>query len=106
MTEQSTREPEDIRHDIESTRGELGDTVEALAEKADVKAQAQKKVAGVRASIDAKRQEIVGKARSKSPDSAGSAASAVATQARANPVPIGVAGAFVLGLVVGRISRR
>jgi hypothetical protein len=106
VTDEGTREPAEIRSDIESTRQELGDTVEALAEKTDVKAQAQRKVADVRASIDAKRHEIVGKARSKSPDGASSAASSVASTARTNPVPIGVAGAFVAGLVIGRISSR
>jgi hypothetical protein len=37
------REPEEIRRDIEETRDELGDTVEALAAKTDVKAHAQEK---------------------------------------------------------------
>ena len=41
-TTSETRSPEEIRRDIEETRGELGDTVEALAAKADVKAQAKK----------------------------------------------------------------
>jgi hypothetical protein len=102
-TDEGTREPAEIRDDIDSTRQELGDTVEALAEKADVKTQAQRKVADVRATIDAKRREVLGKARSKSPDSANSAASSVATKARENPVPVGVAGAFVAGMIVGRI---
>jgi ElaB/YqjD/DUF883 family membrane-anchored ribosome-binding protein len=35
------RSPEQIRADIDRTREQLGDTVEALAEKTDVKAQAQ-----------------------------------------------------------------
>jgi hypothetical protein len=35
MTEQQT--PEEIRREIEQTRRELGDTVDALAQKADVK---------------------------------------------------------------------
>jgi hypothetical protein len=106
VTDEGTREPAEIRDDIESTRRELGDTVEALAEKADVKTQAQRKVADVRATIDAKRQEVVGKARAKSPDGASSAASSVATKARENPVPIGVAGVFIAGFVIGRIWRK
>jgi hypothetical protein len=36
---------DDIREDIERTREELGETVEALAARTDVKAQAQAKVA-------------------------------------------------------------
>lgn len=37
-----SREPEEIREDIEQTREELGDTVAAMAEKTDVKQQAQR----------------------------------------------------------------
>ena len=41
MTEQQT--PEEIRREIERTRRELGETVEALSHKADVKEQARLK---------------------------------------------------------------
>jgi Protein of unknown function (DUF3618) len=41
MTEQLT--PEEIRREIEQTRRELGDTVDALSHKADVKEQARLK---------------------------------------------------------------
>ena len=37
-------EPEALRREIEQTRAELGETVEALAAKADVKARAQEAV--------------------------------------------------------------
>jgi uncharacterized lipoprotein YmbA len=37
-----SREPEEIREDIEQTREGLGDTVAAMAEKTDVKQQAQR----------------------------------------------------------------
>jgi hypothetical protein len=40
MTEQDT---EQLRREIERTRAELGQTVEALSHKADVKAQARRK---------------------------------------------------------------
>lgn len=43
-SEESTRTPEEIEAEIEATRAELGETVEALAGKADVKGQAQRKV--------------------------------------------------------------
>jgi hypothetical protein len=39
----TARDPEQIREEIEETRRELGDTVEALAAKADVKALAREK---------------------------------------------------------------
>ena len=106
LTEEGAREPQEIRSDIESTRREMGDTVEALASKADVKAQAQRKVADVKHTVDAKRQELMGKARVATPDGAGSAASSVARKARENPVPVGLAGAFAAGLVVGRMLKR
>ena len=37
-------EQEELRREIERTRAELGETVEALSHKADVKAQAREKV--------------------------------------------------------------
>jgi paraquat-inducible protein B len=37
-------DPETLRHDIEQTRSELGATVEALSQKADVKSQVKEKV--------------------------------------------------------------
>jgi hypothetical protein len=41
--EQHQQTPEEIRREIERTRRELGDTVEALSHKADVKEQARQK---------------------------------------------------------------
>ena len=51
MTEQQT--PEEIRREIERTRLDLGDTVEALAQKADVKEQARIKKAEVQERVSA-----------------------------------------------------
>lgn len=45
----STQTPEELRAQIEATREELGETVEALAHKADVKARAKERVDEVRA---------------------------------------------------------
>ena len=70
------REPEEIRRDIEETREELGDTVEALAAKTDVKAHAQEKVEDVK------------------------------QQARANRVPLAAIGAAVVALVAWRLIAR
>ena len=41
MSEQQT--PEELRREIERTRRDLGDTVDALSQKADVKQQARQK---------------------------------------------------------------
>ena len=72
--EQDERTPEQIRADIKETRRDLGDTVEELAAKTDVKAHAQAKV-----------EEVKGKAAD-------------------NRVPIiaGVAAVLILGLVLRR----
>jgi Protein of unknown function (DUF3618) len=106
VTDEGPREPLEIRRDIEATRSELGDTVEALAHKTDVKAQAQRKVADVRQSLDRKRSELVGKARRSTPDSAGSTASTVTRKARDNPMALAVAGAFAAGVILGWIANR
>jgi hypothetical protein len=47
----AAKDPEQIREEIEETRRELGDTVEALAAKADVKALANEKVERAKASV-------------------------------------------------------
>jgi hypothetical protein len=72
-------EPEEIRREIQRTRVELGETVEALAAKTDVKGQAKQKVA------EAKRNASVKKARE-------------------HPLPVAVAGGFVVGFVTARLT--
>jgi ElaB/YqjD/DUF883 family membrane-anchored ribosome-binding protein len=101
-----TREPDQIRADIEASRQELGDTVEALAEKADVKAQTKRKLDETKASVAEKKDELLDSARQVSPDAAVSAASGATQKARENPFPLAVAGAFVVGFLAGRISSR
>ena len=106
-------EPEEIREQIEATRQELGDTIEALAEKTDVKAQAKRKLEGTKSSVNEKKDgllekkdQLLGKARQASPDSALSAANQASQKARENPVPLAVIGAVAAGFVLGRVTRR
>lgn len=61
-----TRDPEQIQRDIERTREELAATVAAVAEKADVKTQARRRVDETK------------------------------TQVRENPAPLAIGGALVL----------
>jgi Protein of unknown function (DUF3618) len=49
--EAANKDPEQIREEIEATRQELGDTVEALAAKADVKAHARERIEQTKASL-------------------------------------------------------
>jgi Protein of unknown function (DUF3618) len=100
-----SQDPEQIKQQIEETREELGDTVEALAAKTDVKAQAKRKVEETKASVASKKEELLGKAREASPESAVSVASGATQKAREKALPVAVAGAFALGFVAGRLTR-
>jgi ElaB/YqjD/DUF883 family membrane-anchored ribosome-binding protein len=97
---------EQIQREIEATRQELGDTVEALAEKADVKSQAKRRIEETATAAAEKKDEVLGKARELSPDDAVAAASTAADRARANPVPVAAVLGFAGGFLIGRISRR
>jgi ElaB/YqjD/DUF883 family membrane-anchored ribosome-binding protein len=98
-------DPEEIERQIQQTRDELGETVEALAHKTDVKAQARNKFEQTKASVNQKKDELLGKARDRSPDSAASAAAQASTKARENPLPLAAAGAFAVGFLAGRITK-
>lgn len=97
----TARDPDQIQDEIEQTRAELGDTVEALAQKADVKAQAKRKVDQTKASVADK----IGSAKEASPDTAVSAVSQVSSKAKANPLPLAALGAFAAGFVAGRLTK-
>jgi ElaB/YqjD/DUF883 family membrane-anchored ribosome-binding protein len=96
------KDPEQIREEIEDTRRELGDTVEALAAKADVKAQVRERIAHTKEAA----AEKLGQAREASPDGVSSAASQASQKAKENPIPATAIGAFVAGFVLGRITKR
>ncbi len=99
-------DPEQIQQEIEATREELGDTVEALARKTDVKARAGAKLRETKASVSEARDELIGKAQQASPDSALDAAGQASSAVHRNPLPLALAGALLVGFVVGRASRR
>jgi ElaB/YqjD/DUF883 family membrane-anchored ribosome-binding protein len=98
-----TKSPEQIRADIEQTREELGDTVEALAEKTDVKSQAKSRIAAVKESAQTKRDEYTAKARQAAPESASAGADQLAATVQEKPLPFAVGVAFVIGLAIGRL---
>ncbi|MFF4014863.1 DUF3618 domain-containing protein [Streptomyces sp. NPDC001843] len=62
--------PEELRAQVEQTRHELGDTVEALAEKADLKDQARQKAAAVKEQTAATAAELTGQAKAKAAEAA------------------------------------
>lgn len=104
MTE--AHDPEQLREEIEATREELGDTVEALSAKTDVKAQAKRKVEETKASVNEKKDELLGKARQASPETVATVAGDATQKVRQNPLPVAVAGAFAVGFVAGRVTSR
>jgi ElaB/YqjD/DUF883 family membrane-anchored ribosome-binding protein len=111
--EQGMRDPAEIRVEIEDTREELGETVAAVAERTDVKKQAQakkdelKERAAERASeAKAKVNEVAEKAKDAAPESATEGAEEAQRLARENPVPMAIACAFVAGLILGRMLWR
>ena len=101
-----TRSPEEIRADIAQTREEVGDTVEALAEKSDVKAQAQQRIAEVKSNVQHKADELKAKASSSTPESAQQGGQQVVAKVRENPAPFALGGALLLGFLIGRSRRR
>ncbi len=106
------RSPEQIRANIERTREELGETVEALAAKTDVKAQARSKVDDTKQRA---RDTVAGVRDKVAPAGDGSPARAPDTAAvqrrlrRAagdNPVAVRLVCAFAAGLLVGVLVTR
>jgi len=102
---QGTRSPEEIRADIEQTREEVGDTVEQLAAKTDVKAQAQDRVAEIKGNVRQKADELKAKASSTTPQSAQQGGQQVVSTVRSNPAPFALAGAVLVGYLIGRGRR-
>jgi Protein of unknown function (DUF3618) len=72
----TAKDPEQIQREIEETRRELGDTVEALAAKADVKAQVHSRIQSAKA------------------------------WARSHPAPLAAVGVGLVGLVAWRVIKR
>jgi ElaB/YqjD/DUF883 family membrane-anchored ribosome-binding protein len=111
------KNPEEIREDIAEAREQLGDTVEALASKADVKGQAkakvesakvgaQEKLGSAKESAQQTADRLASKAKEAAPESFGAGAQQVAGSAQENPVPIAIAAAFAAGVMVGWILSR
>jgi len=95
--QQEQRSPEEIRSDIKEAREDLGDTVEALAAKTDVKGQAKAKVESVKEKFSGAKDG----AAERTPTSVGDGFASAKDTATSNPVPTAAIAAFVGGLLVG-----
>ncbi|MFF4426505.1 DUF3618 domain-containing protein [Streptomyces sp. NPDC001549] len=112
-----TPTPDELREQVEHTRDELGQTIEALAYKADIKAQAKEKTAAVREQAAEKTAVVADQIRVRArhavqlvkdttPDPVLDKACRAARVARANRKPLLVAGAsLALLLLLVRRSR-
>jgi len=100
------RTPEQIEAEIERTRREMGETVAAVAEKADVKAQAKSRVEETKSRITHKKDEVLHRTRQAAPDSAGEGVDTVARVARDNRRPLIIGGAVLVAFLLGRASGR
>jgi ElaB/YqjD/DUF883 family membrane-anchored ribosome-binding protein len=116
--------PDEIRAEIERTQQQLGDTVEALAAKTDVKAQAAERVQAARDTVsDAvgsarqSAEETVASARDSvlhasdqvrqaTPESAAAGAQQVTDTVSSQPLPFAAGGAFAAGVLVGWLLGR
>ena len=98
--------PEAIEAEIEETREELGDTVAALADKADVKKQANRKVEETKEQAQEKVSEAAESAKQafgSAPETASQAANRTIAGARENPSAV-IAGA--IGVLLLLLLRR
>ena len=99
------QDPSEIRQEIEQTRAQMGDTVEAIGYKTDVKTRAKENVQG---KVDGVRERITGVTGSVSDatPSGGDVkqgAKRAVTVAESNPIGLGIAalaGGFLLGMLL------
>jgi len=117
LTGASRRTPDEVRNEIEQTRRELGDTVAALAEKTDVKAQAKHvvddakenvtgRVSEIKQNVTGKKDDLLSSAQAATPASAGDAAQRVKGFAGDNAAVLVAISGFGLGWLVGRRASR
>jgi chromosome segregation ATPase len=99
------KSPEQIRAEIEQTRQRLGDTVEALAEKTDVKSQAKSRISAAKDAAQSKRDEYVDKAKQATPRSASEGAGQLTATVKQKPLPFAASAAFVIGFGIGWLLR-
>ena len=126
LDDDSQKSPQQLRAEIEETREDLGDTVEALAAKTDVKTRARERAESLKRSALVKKDELVSKVKRSSstaeggmaagepaipPDGASTSGGASALErlkhaAQENPVYTASFAAFIGGVAFGRLISR
>ncbi|GGO19347.1 hypothetical protein GCM10010116_38930 [Microbispora rosea subsp. aerata] len=92
----------EVRQEIERTRDDLGDTIEALAAKADLKARAQERVHATTAAARARVAGVAGRVREATPEPVRGVAGRVGEEARRRPGVLAAAGVAGTGLLMLR----
>jgi ElaB/YqjD/DUF883 family membrane-anchored ribosome-binding protein len=118
LDDDSQKSAQQLRVEIEETRGELGDTVEALAAKTDVKTRARDRADELKRTAEQKKQRLrakVGRSSTTDDDAAvtatgetngRSAVEQMKGAVRENPVPTAALAAFIGGVAFGRMISR
>jgi ElaB/YqjD/DUF883 family membrane-anchored ribosome-binding protein len=101
-------DPSRIRAEIEQTRADMGDTVEALGYKADVKGRAKDKVVGVKdritGTVSEGRDRITGTVSERTPDAGEVKGQAKRAAGVAQENPLGLAlGSVAVGFLAGML---
>ncbi|MGH3261312.1 MAG: DUF3618 domain-containing protein [Trebonia sp.] len=99
------RTADELTAEIALTREQLGETVQALAAKTDVKARAQDRIETVRHELAGRTGSLVATARQVTPTSAAAGGRQLSSTARAKPLPFAAAAAFAIGLAIGLVLR-
>jgi gas vesicle protein len=98
------KEPREIREEIEQTRGEMGETVEALGYKADVKTRAKENIADKRDRVKERITGTTSRVGDATPDSGQVKQGAKRAAGVAQENPIGLAlGSVAVGFLAGML---
>jgi ElaB/YqjD/DUF883 family membrane-anchored ribosome-binding protein len=98
------KEPSEIREEIEQTRDQMGETVEALGYKADVKTRAKENIAGKRDRLKERITGTTSRVDEATPDAEQLKAGAKRAAGVAQENPIGLAlGSLAVGFLAGML---
>jgi ElaB/YqjD/DUF883 family membrane-anchored ribosome-binding protein len=98
------QDPDAIRHEVEHTREQMGETIDALGYKADVKTRTKERIGGTVDSVKEKMGMASGKVSDATPDTEGMKQGARRAAGVAQENPLGLAvGATAVGFLAGML---
>lgn len=102
----TSSDPAELQRDIEEIRGELADTVDALAAKVDVKSRAQNKAEDLKTQATDKAREVRARAMAKAPQLTEAAQQKAHQAQRVVQDKPGAAAGAALAVLLGLLIRR